>query len=40
MPGVLGVESDRLDHEIEFVGAIDFARYAVGHVGLDEQGFG
>ena len=38
--GVLGVQPDRFDHEVEFVGAVDLARYAVSHVGLDEQGFG
>jgi hypothetical protein len=37
---VFGVEADRFDHEVEFVGAVDFARYAVSHSGLDEQGFG
>jgi hypothetical protein len=37
---VFGVRPDRFDHEIEFVGAVDLARYAVGHVGPDEQGFG
>ena len=35
-----GVRADRFDHEIEFVGAVDFARYAVGHIGPDELGFG
>lgn len=34
------VQADRLDHEIEFVGAVDLARYAVSHFGLDELGFG
>jgi hypothetical protein len=33
---MLGVEADRFDHEIEFVGAIDLARYAIGHSGPDE----
>ena len=37
---MFGVEADRFDHEVEFVGAVDFARYAVGHIGPDEQGFG
>jgi len=37
---VFGVRPDRFDHEVEFVGTVDFARYAVGHVGPDEQGFG
>src|SRR5580698_11028346 len=39
-PRVSGVRPDRFDHEIEFVGAVDLARYAVGHIGPDEQGFG
>jgi len=34
------VQADRLDDEIELVDAIDLARYAVGHVGPDELGFG
>ena len=38
-PTALGVETDRFDHEVEFVGAVDLARYAVGHIGPDEQGF-
>jgi hypothetical protein len=33
---VLSVEADRGDHEVTFVGALDVARYAVGHFGLDE----
>ena len=37
---MLGVEPDRFDDEVEFVGAIDLARYLVGHSGADEQGFG
>ena len=39
-PGVFGVRPDRVDHEVEFVGAIDLARHAIGHVGPDELGFG
>jgi hypothetical protein len=35
----LSVEADRFDHEVEFVGGVDFARYAVGHAGPDELGF-
>ena len=31
---------DRFDHEVEFIGAVDLARYAVGHIGPDELGFG
>jgi hypothetical protein len=30
---VFRVQANRFDHEIEFVGAIDLARYAVGHAG-------
>ena len=40
IPTVFRVQADRLDHEIEFVGAVDLARYAVSHFGLDELGFG
>lgn len=29
------IQADRLDHEIEFIGAIDLARYAVGRLGPD-----
>ena len=36
---VLGVRPDRIDHEVEFVGAVDLARYAVSHIGPDELGF-
>ena len=36
---MLGVRLDRFDDEVEFIGAIDLARYAVGHSGLDELGF-
>ena len=39
-PGVLGVRPDRDDHEVEFVGAVDLARYTIGHIGPDELGFG
>ena len=34
------VQADRLDDEVEFVGAVDLARYAVGHTGPNELGFG
>ena len=40
MPSVFAVRPDRFDHEVEFVGAVDFARYAISHIGLDELGFG
>jgi hypothetical protein len=36
---VLGVETDRFEHEIECVGAIDFVRYTVSHFGLNELSF-
>src|ERR1700686_4674640 len=38
-PRVSGVRPNRFDHEVEFVGAVDLARYAAGHIGLDELGF-
>ena len=34
------IRPDGFEHEIEFVGTVDLARYAVGHVGPDELGFG
>ena len=37
---MLGVESDRFEHEAELIGAVDLARYRVGHSGPEEQGFG
>ena len=39
-PVAFRVQADRFDHEIKLAGAVDLARYAVGHVGPDEQGFG
>ena len=36
----LGVRPDRFEHEVEFIGAIDLARYRIGHAGPEEQGFG
>ena len=30
---VLGVEPDRFEHEVELIGAVDLARYRVGHAG-------
>ena len=38
MSSVLGVEADRFDHKVEFVGSVDFSRYTVSHTGLDELG--
>ena len=32
MPAVFGVRPDRFDHQVESIGAVDLARYAVGHV--------
>ena len=37
---MLGVEPDRFDDEVDFIGTVDFARYAIGHSGPDELGFG
>jgi hypothetical protein len=31
---------NRLDHEIELVGAVDLALHTIGHAGPDELGFG
>jgi hypothetical protein len=39
-PWVFGVEPNRFEHEVEFVGAVDLACYRVGHSGPEEQGFG
>jgi hypothetical protein len=36
---MFGVRPDRFDHDVEFVGAVDFARYAISHFGPDELGF-
>jgi hypothetical protein len=36
---MLGVEADRFDHEVEFVGAVDFACDAISHIGLHTQSF-
>src|ERR1035437_9115629 len=37
---MFGVRPDRFDHQVESIGAVDLARYAVGLVRLDELGFG
>lgn len=37
---ILGVQTDRLDDQVKSIGTVDLARYAVGHTGPDEQGFG
>jgi hypothetical protein len=39
-PALFRIQADRFDYEVKFVGAVDLARYAVGHVGPDELGFG
>ena len=36
---MLGVKANRFDHEIELVGAVDLARYAIGHAGPEKLGF-
>jgi len=36
---VFGVRPDRFDNQVESIGAVDLARYAVGLAGPDEQGF-
>jgi len=37
---VFGVRPDRFDHQVEFIGAVDLARYAIRPIGRDELGFG
>ena len=37
---MLGVGPDRFDHEVEFIGAVDFARHAVGLARREVVGFG
>jgi hypothetical protein len=39
-PTVFRVQANRFDGEIEFIGAVDLARYTAGHAGPDEPGFG
>ena len=34
------VRAERFDNQVKFVGAVDLARYTIGHVGPDELGFG
>ena len=38
-PGVLGVGPDRFDHRVQFIGAIDFARHAIGLARHEVVGF-
>ena len=37
---MLGVGSDRFDHQVEFIGAIDFARHAIGLARHEVVGLG
>ena len=37
---MLGVRFDRFDHQVKFIGAVDFAKDAVGLIGQDALGFG
>ena len=37
---MFGVRPDRFDHQVESIGAVDLARYAVRLVRRDELGFG
>ena len=37
---MLGVGSDRFDHQVEFIGAIDFARHAIGLARREVVGLG
>ena len=36
---MLSVEADRFDHEVEFIGAVNFTHDAISHVGLHMLGF-
>ena len=37
---MFGVDLDRIEHQIEFVGRVDFTRHAIELVRCDEKGFG
>ena len=37
---MFGVRTDRFDHQVEFIGAVDSARYAVRPIRRHELGFG
>jgi len=37
---VLGVQLDRLDHQVKSVRAVDFARYAIGEAWRETEAFG
>jgi hypothetical protein len=39
-PAVFRLQADRLDYEIEFIGAVDPTRSTVGRIGLNELGVG
>ncbi len=39
-PGVFGVEPDRFDHQVKFIGTVDFARHTVGLARHKVVGFG
>jgi hypothetical protein len=39
IPAVSGIEQYRFDHAVASMGAIDSARYAIRHIGLDGRGF-
>jgi hypothetical protein len=39
-PGVFGVELDRFDHQVKFIGAVDFAHHTVGLARHALVGFG
>ena len=37
---MFGVPADRFNHQVEFIGAVDFSRHAVAILWRDELGFG
>ena len=37
---MLGVGPDRCDHQVKFIGAVDFARHAIGLARREVVGFG
>ena len=37
---MFGVRFDRFDHQVKFVGTVDFTKDAVGLIGQDALGFG
>ena len=36
---MLGVQPDRIDHQVQFIGAVDLARHAIGLAWRDAKGF-